>query len=324
MNLRVRKDQTSGPPGAGGFFVVYGMPRTGTTYLYHALSKHPGIFVSYRKESMFFTVNYDKGFGWYRSLFEEQTPDELGADINPMYFMDDDSLDRLLSYAPDVKVILGVRHPVDFAISLYSNIVAHGHKPPDALSTLRGFDWPLTPEHGLPLCLDNRYLSRRIQELCERLGSNLLIYDFRYFGHSPLPVLKAIESFLGLPAYFDEENVETAKINASGRKNILGFNRLVTNQRLLETVYRILPNGLIRRLRTGLERLSVARMDKAPESRPSVVSNEERRALEAYLEDDTAFYDRLFAGRPILRGSDASAELSRSTANKAPSAQASA
>ena len=42
-------------------FIVYGMPRTGTTYLYHALADHPQIYVPYRKESMFFSVNFDKG-----------------------------------------------------------------------------------------------------------------------------------------------------------------------------------------------------------------------------------------------------------------------
>jgi hypothetical protein len=161
------------------------------------------------------------------------------------------------------------------------------------------------------VCLDDGYLSGRIQELCERLRANLLIYDFRYFGHSPVPVLQAIESFLGLPAFFDEGNVETAKINASGRKNILGFNRLVTNQRLLEAVYKILPNGVIRRLRTGLERLSVARIDKDQKDRPALVSDEERLALEAYLKTDIAFYNRLFAGGPILLGADAPSDPAR-------------
>jgi hypothetical protein len=161
------------------------------------------------------------------------------------------------------------------------------------------------------VCFDDGFLSGRIQELCERLGANLLIYDFQYFGHSPVPVLQAIESFLALPAFFDEGNVETVKINASGRKNILGFNRLVTNQRLLETVYKILPNGVIRRLRTGLERLSVARIDKDQKSKPALVSDAERLALEAYLQTDSAFYDQLFAGGPILRGADAPPDPAR-------------
>lgn len=315
MNRPDRNHQNTVRDAIGRLFVVYGMPRTGTTYLYHALAKHPGIFVSYRKESMFFSVNFAKGFEWYRSLFAAKQSGEIAADINPMYFMDDASLHRILDFDPDIRFVLGIREPVSFAISLYGNILAHGLKPPDILTTMRGFDWPLTPDSGLYLCLADQYISRRISEVCQRLGDQVLIYDFDQFSRSPLPVLRAIESFLGLAPYFDENNYEKARINASGRKNVLGFNWLVTNQRLLETAYRILPDRTIRSIRARLERMSVANIDSNPNDAPaSPVSDSERVELEAMLAEDSKFYRRLFAERPILAGSEA---LSR-TANHCP------
>ena len=96
-------------------FIVYGMPRTGTTYLYHALAQHPDIFVSYRKESLFFSVNFEKGLDWYQSLFADKRAGEIAADINPTYFMDDSSLGRVLDFKPDVKAVLGVRDPIDYS-----------------------------------------------------------------------------------------------------------------------------------------------------------------------------------------------------------------
>ena len=87
-------------------FVVFGMPRTGTTYLYHALARHPRIFVPYRKESYFFSVNHGKGEDWFRSLYKGIGTDQIGADINPLYYLDADSIDRILAYDPNVKVIL--------------------------------------------------------------------------------------------------------------------------------------------------------------------------------------------------------------------------
>ena len=288
------------------FFVVYGMPRTGTTYLYHALSAHPGIFTPYRKESMFFSVNFDKGFDWYEALFSEQAPDEIAADINPMYFMDDESLKRILEYNPLVKIVVGVREPVDFAASLYGNIIAHGHDAPSIVETMRHYEWKLTPSRHLRVCLDNSFISRRIKELCETFGENLLLYDFEYFSRSPLPVLKAIESFLGLPTFFNEENYEKVKINATGRKNILGVNKLLTNQRVLEAAYRVLPNFAIRKIRTMLEKLSAARVAKQPAGRSKMlVSEADLAELGCYLRDDQAFYRQLFASAPTILGSEA-------------------
>lgn len=298
-------DADSSSGAAANLFIVYGMPRTGTTYLYHALADHPQIFVPYRKESMFFSVNYDKGLEWYEALFAGRRTDEIAADINPMYFMDDRSLRRVLDYNPAVKVILGVREPVDFAISLYGNMLAHGHKPPAIGSAMRGFEWPLTPQHTLRVCLQDAFISRRIEELCEVFGERLLIYDFKHFNHSPLPVLKAIEAFLGLSAYFTESNYKKTKINASGRRNILGINRLLADQRILETAYRILPDFAIRKIRAGLEHLSAAAVDR-PAARPGRrdLKDEELQALRDLLADDRRFYRDLFGSNPIVSGSD--------------------
>jgi hypothetical protein len=50
-------------------FVLAGMPRTATTFLYQRFQEHPEIFCPYRKETNFFSVNYAKGGAWYRDLF---------------------------------------------------------------------------------------------------------------------------------------------------------------------------------------------------------------------------------------------------------------
>jgi hypothetical protein len=279
-------------------FINIGMPRTGTTYLYHALPKHPEIFVPYRKESHYFSVNYSKGEPWFRALFAGMGPRQIGADINPMYFLDALAVDRILAYDAGVKVVLGVREPVDFAISLYGNMRAHGLDVPPVEDMVRGYDWPVTPHTSLPFSLVAGFMQRRITELQQRFAGRLLIYDFRHFDASPLPVLQAIERFLGLTPFFDAENVDNTRINATGRRNPLRLNALLANQRVLELVYACLPRPAIRMARSWFERFSAR--PAVPGTQDPPVNDATRDRLATLLADDVAYYRARFATAPIL------------------------
>ena len=94
--------------------IIAGMPRGGATSLYHILNRHPALFVPYRKETAYFSYNYYKGERWYRGLFREMPPACFGLDVSPQYFMDPRSIERVKAFAPDTKVILAIRDPVDW------------------------------------------------------------------------------------------------------------------------------------------------------------------------------------------------------------------
>lgn len=290
-------------PQRPAIFIVFGMPRTGTTWLYHALPRHPDIFVPYRKESHYFSVNYCKGEAWFRSLYADMAPGQIGADINPMYYLDAQAVERIVDYDPAVKIVLGVREPVDFARSLYGNMLAHGLAVPSIVEMVRGFDWPVTPHTSLPFVLAGGFMQRRIGELRARFGSRLLMYDFRFLDASPLAVLTRITDFLGLAPWFDESTIERLRINASGRRDPGGLNALFANQRVLDLLYACLPRPAIRHARRWYERFS-ARAAGGGEAGPPSLAPGEQAALEALLADDVAFYRALFAHRSIVCGTD--------------------
>ena len=50
-------------------FIIAGMPRASTTFLYQRFQEHPAIYCPYRKETNFFSVTYGKGLDWYRGLY---------------------------------------------------------------------------------------------------------------------------------------------------------------------------------------------------------------------------------------------------------------
>lgn len=284
-------------------FVVFGMPRSGTTYLYHVFAKHPGVHVPYRKESHYFSVNYAKGHAWFASLYQGITPGKLGADINPMYYLDPAAIDRLLAYDSGVKVILGVREPVDFAISLYGNMVAHGLKVPPIVDVVQDFDWPLTPDTRLRFSLTGGFMQRRIDELRARFGDRLMLYDFAAFERSPLPVLQSMERFLGLPPFFGPDNVDNIRINASGRRNLLLLNALIANQKVLDVVYAIVPRAWVTRARRAYERLSVRRGGRETAQLNAgigAITDAERKTLERLFESDSRYYHALFTAGPVV------------------------
>jgi hypothetical protein len=68
-------------------FIIPGMPRCATTFLYHNLQKHPSVFCPFRKETNYFSVNYHKGIDWYRHLYREIRPGQIGADVSPSYLL---------------------------------------------------------------------------------------------------------------------------------------------------------------------------------------------------------------------------------------------
>jgi hypothetical protein len=46
------------------WFIIGGMARAGTKFLYNTLQKHSGLFLPYRKEINFFHYNFHKDPDW--------------------------------------------------------------------------------------------------------------------------------------------------------------------------------------------------------------------------------------------------------------------
>jgi hypothetical protein len=222
-----------------------------------------------------------------------------------MYYLDPLAIDRILDYDKDVKIILGVREPVDFAISLYGNMRIHGLELPSIIDVVQQFTWPLTPEEGLSFSLANDFLTNRVTELSDVFGDHLLLYDYNYFNQSPLPVLNAIEKFLKLKPHFNEDNFENLRINASGRRDPFRLNALFANQRVLDLLYAWLPKSTIRKLRSLYEELSVKgrKTEDKRTSGPNRVDDAERRELEDCFRGDRIYYENLFRDMPIRLGS---------------------
>jgi len=111
-------------------FLVIGAAKAGTTSLYSYLAEHPSLIPAFRKELYFFDVNYHRGPRYYRAFFpskqqRRRVTKETGSaaitgEATPCYLFHPRVAERVRRHAPNAKLIVLLRNPVDRAYSYYS------------------------------------------------------------------------------------------------------------------------------------------------------------------------------------------------------------
>jgi len=122
-------------------YLVIGTKRGGTTSMARWLLDHPDVRGLYpamenRKGTYFFDVNYGRGHRWYRSHFpvglvhrslgrRDGTVPLIG-DATPYYLHHPHAPARARRHAPDAKIIVLLRHPVDRALGHWAERTRNG------------------------------------------------------------------------------------------------------------------------------------------------------------------------------------------------------
>jgi len=280
-------------------FILAGMPRTATTFLYQRFQEHPAIFCPYRKETNFFSVNYHKGSAWYRKLYADMADGQTGADVSPVYFLDEHAIDRMRAFEPRTPVILGVRPASEWALSWYTQVLSnHVGTKPSFEEFVTGYELRIS---GGEIWQDFRsgFVRRMIERYRDSFGDDLLLYHYRALRDEPLALLNSIELFLGVLRHFSEENVSNEIVNAGTRRNIGFIADLLSRERFVEAVGRLVPRRLVQAARNAYVALGTSKV--AAES-PSFTDEEVALAKEIFAEDDR-WTESLFSETSIQLGS---------------------
>jgi hypothetical protein len=200
-------------------FLVIGAQKCATSWLYYCLRDHPELHLSAKKREREYLGGdlYEKrGADWYFALLEgAQDEQKLGA-VSVNYMIDPRSPKVVHYYAPGVKLIASLRHPIERAISAYYYTVRMGLIP------------NLSLEEGLSIAVDI-YNSQGeagpakvyYQELIKRGEYSALLENYlRYFSpkqlllvtyddieERPLSVLQKIYEFIGVSASYVPERL---------------------------------------------------------------------------------------------------------------------
>lgn len=108
-------DATPTPPD----FIIIGVPKAGTTSLLHWLGHHPQIWAHPRKELHFFNGAWEQGAAWYSAQFPvfQSRSGILRGEATPNYFHNPLVPARVSETAPETRLILLLRDPLERAVS---------------------------------------------------------------------------------------------------------------------------------------------------------------------------------------------------------------
>jgi hypothetical protein len=109
------------------FFIV-GTFKAGTTALYEYLRQHPGIFMPFHKEPMFFGA--DLGVRYqrmtrdeYLALFRDADPSQLAGEASPWYLYSTSAAREIHDFNPEARIIVMLRNPVDVMYAQHSQLL---------------------------------------------------------------------------------------------------------------------------------------------------------------------------------------------------------
>jgi hypothetical protein len=104
-------------------FIIAGVQKGGTTFLYQEMLRHPEVKGSLTKEVHFFDENFDKGIDWYSGMFPRSRSGQkvLLGEASPEYIFHPAAVRRIADTLADTLLIVILRDPVQRALSQYKH-----------------------------------------------------------------------------------------------------------------------------------------------------------------------------------------------------------
>jgi hypothetical protein len=183
-------------------FIIGGAPRSGTTWLYCLLDRHPAVYMAkpVTPEPKFFLVDrlYDRGLAFYsETWFAAAAPGRLAGEKSTDYLESARAAERIARDLPDVKLVFILREPVDRAYSNYLWTRMNGLETEDFQTALRLED---QRERELP---DRWKFVRPFSYFSRGLYADLLAPYFERFPREQMLVVR-FEDIVSKPAALAE------------------------------------------------------------------------------------------------------------------------
>lgn len=268
-------------------FIIGGVQKSGTTFLTSLLVNHPEVHIIKRDMAHAYFDDdrvFKKGEDWYRSLFKEsETLDkniivgQTSADcaFNP------NSVQRIMDYNPETKLIFVLRHPVDRAYSLYWHQYGMGRE-------FRRFEQAIEKEPELIKksyhnfkhysYLERSRYKKQFENILELVPQeNLLILDFESLIKETQESINVVLDFLKVSNIMDLEE--------------LNYSELPRNPALIPSSHFVVQ------VSAALQKIGLTPIGRRlvhafrEEKRPPQMNSETRAQLTKELADDIKFYE---------------------------------
>lgn len=111
-------------------FFIAGAAKCGTTSLHAYLKQHPDVFMSDPKEPRFFDTDMQANPRFcvrdpdaYAALFTGADNHKIVGEASPSYLVSEVAAERIYQYNSNARVLITLRHPIDFMFSLHRQFV---------------------------------------------------------------------------------------------------------------------------------------------------------------------------------------------------------
>jgi hypothetical protein len=137
------------------FFIV-GAPRCATTSVYTYLKQHPDIFLSLLKEPLFFGSDLTphplaiSGEAAYQHLFAAAGGARVIGEGSVFYLMSKRAAEEIHAYAPEARILIMLRDPVEMMQSLHALYLRTGNEELEDFARALEAEAARAHGHGLP------------------------------------------------------------------------------------------------------------------------------------------------------------------------------
>ncbi len=227
-------------------FYIVGAARSGTTSLTHYLGQHPQIYMSPHKEASFFVAEhlpptfqgpgderanrlFIRDRGAYEALFDGAHGKPAVGECSVLYLYYP-AASAIAQAAPDAKIVILLRHPVDRAYSAYLHQLRDGREQ-------MSFEEGLAREDERKRAIyepmwyyfEMGCYAQPVRAYLDYFGGDRVhVVWYDEFVQQPRSVMMALFEFLGVEAAYPV-NV-SVRYNQSGRPKLPGVRRALTRQ----------------------------------------------------------------------------------------------
>ncbi len=273
-------------------FIIFGIEKAGTTSIYNYLKQHPQIYMSPVKETNFFEKDWENvlteaqakkpngiySLEKYCQLFEAVTDETAIGEVSPNYlFHYQESVQRIKSVLPEVKLIAILRNPVDRAYSDYLMHIRDVIGQPKSLEEqLKHQPQSFTLRKGLYFEPLKHYLDAFPKQ-------NIKIYLYDDLCQDAVELMQDIYSFLNVDSMFKPDTSQKSQVAQVPKNKTLNY--LLRAKNPLRTLVASFLKMFLSEKKRQILRSQVLKLNGTKKSSLPLSSHERSLLLEYYRED---------------------------------------
>ena len=266
------------------FFIV-GAPKAGTTSLYEYLKGIPGIYMSPVKEPRYFSATtlpkkHDlrpiRDKKKYLNLFKKAKDEKIIGEASPTYLADPAAPKLIHDMAPDARIVITLRDPVERLFSSYFHLLRYGARKMSFSDALKVELARRTDGTKVHIKLEDGLYSKNLRTYMDIFGQDQVkVLIFEEWVKNAKVAVEEILRFLGLNYSLDDFESEAYNAFLAVRGQIA--QSVLTNRAIALIAKSIVP----RSTRIFLKETFLFKREPKP-----TMDHESREILVQFYKDD--------------------------------------